>query len=237
MLSLHSNDDEFIHQGEILLRMTDKKGDLISPVLFLPAAERYNMITIIDEWVTEKTFQWQTSLNQRVLTSINVSGKSISDKEFMNFIVTKIKQSKINPGLLCFEINEVSAINHLTNAIHFMTTLKKLGCTFSLDNFGSGHSSFSYLEKLPVDYLKIDGNFIMDIDKDPIHYAMVRSIHDTAQAMGIKTIAEYATSNKVIECLRDIGIDYAQGYAISKPVPLSSYNAEENDDRFIFKKF
>ena len=216
--------------GEILLRMLDDEGNTISPNMFLSAAERYNMISTIDEWVVENTIQWLSARKQKMLVSVNLSGKSISDRSFLNLVVTKLKQYKINPELLCFEITETAAISHLTTAIHFMTVLKKLGCTFALDDFGSGLSSFSYLTSLPVDYLKIDGSFVVDIDKDPMHYAMVKSINEVGQVMGIKTIAEYAASDDIINCLKEIGVDHAQGSAVSIPVPLSSMSDSEQDE-------
>ena len=224
---LQDHDGKFMDHGEILLRMLDEEGDIISPNMFLSAAERYNMISMIDEWVVENTIHWLSARKQKMLVSVNLSGKSISDRSFLNLVVTKLKQYKINPELLCFEITETAAISHLTTAIHFMTVLKKLGCTFALDDFGSGLSSFSYLTSLPVDYLKIDGAFVVDIDKDPMHYAMVKSINEVGQVMGIKTIAEYAASDDIINCLKEIGVDHAQGSAVSKPAPLSSMNDEK----------
>lgn len=227
---LQGNDAIFMDHGEILLRMADNEDGVISPNLFLSAAERYNIINLIDEWVVENTIRWLSERQQKILISINLSGKSISDKSFLNLVVTKIKEYKINPELLCFEITETAAISHLTTAIHFMTVLKKLGCTFALDDFGSGLSSFSYLTSLPVDYLKIDGSFVVDIDKDPMHYAMVKSINEVGQVMGIKTIAEYAASESIINCLKDIGVDHAQGHAVSKPVPLASIRDSEHKE-------
>ena len=227
---LKSSEGKFMNHGEILLRMIDKEGDVISPNTFLSAAERYNMIRMIDEWVLENTISWLSTQKQKALVSVNLSGMSLSDKSFLNFVVTKIKEYKINPELLCFEITETAAISHLTTAIHFMTVLKKLGCTFALDDFGSGLSSFSYLTSLPVDYLKIDGSFVVDIDKDPMHYAMVKSINEVGQVMGIKTIAEYAASDNIINCLKEIGVDHAQGYAVSRPLPLSAMNDEEKPE-------
>jgi EAL domain-containing protein (putative c-di-GMP-specific phosphodiesterase class I) len=195
--------------------------------MFLSAAERYNMISLIDEWVVENTIRWLSTRKQKMLVSVNLSGKSISDRSFLNLVVTKLKHYKINPELLCFEITETAAISQLTTAIHFMTVLKKLGCTFALDDFGSGLSSFSYLTSLPVDYLKIDGSFVVDIDKDPMHYAMVKSINEVGQVMGIKTVAEYAASDDIINCLKEIGVDHAQGYAVSMPTPISSMEDEK----------
>ena len=226
IMPLQGHEQAFILHGEILLRMIDKEGDIVSPNSFLPAAERYNMVTLIDEWVVNKSLEWLTSRKEKVLISINLSGMSLSDKDFLNFIVSKIKLYKVNPELICFEITETAAIGNLSTAIHFMNVLKKLGCSFALDDFGSGLSSFSYLNSLPVDYLKIDGAFVMDIDKDPMHYAMVKSINEVGQVMGIKTIAEYAASDSIIKCLREVGVDNAQGYAIARPVPLSSINLE-----------
>ncbi len=228
ILPLQSDSNKFRRHGEILLRMIDKKGDIIAPGMFLPAAERYNMIETIDEWVIEETIKWLSRTQNKILTAINLSGRSVSKKEFLNVVVTKIKDSNINPELLCFEITETAAINHLDTAIHFMTVLKKLGCSFALDDFGSGLSSFSYLTSLPVDYLKIDGTFVIDIDKDPMHYAMVKSINEVGHVMGIKTIAEFAASTRIIESLREIGVDHAQGYAIARPIPLASFEDDED---------
>jgi len=227
IMPLGGHTQSFILHGEILLRMIDKEGDIVSPRSFLPAAERYNMITLIDEWVVEKSIQWLASRKDKVLISINLSGMSLSNRDFLNFVVSIIKQNKVNPELLCFEITETAAISHLSTAIHFMNILKKLGCSFALDDFGSGLSSFSYLTSLPVDYLKIDGAFVMDIDKDPMHYAMVKSINEVGQVMGIKTIAEYAASQSIIDCLREVGVDNAQGYAVARPVPLASISPKK----------
>ncbi|MBT8132954.1 MAG: EAL domain-containing protein [Gammaproteobacteria bacterium] len=227
IISLRGHEQAFIMHGEVLLRMIDKEGNIVSPNQFLPAAERYNMATLIDEWVVDRSIQWLASRKEKVLISINLSGMSISNRDFLNFVVSRIKQNKVNPELLCFEITETAAINNLGTAIHFMNVLKKLGCSFALDDFGSGLSSFSYLNSLPVDYLKIDGTFVMDIDKDPMHYAMVKSINEVGQVMGIKTIAEFAASKDIIDCLREVGVDNAQGYAVARPVALASLSIED----------
>ena len=228
IISLKNQEPSFILHGEILLRMIDKEGDIVSPNNFLPAAEKYNMISLIDEWVVKHTIEWLATRKEKVLISINLSGMSLSNRDFLSFVISTIKQHEINPELLCFEITETAAINNLNVAINFMNVLKKLGCTFALDDFGSGLSSFSYLTSLPVDYLKIDGAFVMDIDKDPLHYAMVKSINEVGQTMGIKTIAEFAASEGIIKSLREIGVDNAQGYAIARPVPLSSLVIENS---------
>jgi diguanylate cyclase (GGDEF)-like protein/PAS domain S-box-containing protein len=227
IIPLNEHGHSFIMHGEILLRMIDKEGDIVSPKHFLPAAERYNMATLIDEWVVEKAIKWLATRKEKVLISVNLSGMSLSNRDFLNFVVSRIKLHKINPELLCFEITETAAINNLSTAIHFMNVLKKLGCSFALDDFGSGLSSFSYLNSLPVDYLKIDGTFVMDIDKDPMHYAMVKSINEVGQVMGIKTIAEFAASQGIIRSLREVGVDNAQGYAIARPIPLASLSIDD----------
>jgi EAL domain-containing protein (putative c-di-GMP-specific phosphodiesterase class I) len=229
IIPLSSQENSFIKYGEILLRMLDKEGDIVSPNNFLPAAERYNMITLIDEWVVDKTIGWLAKHNRKIKLSVNLSGMSLSNHDFLNFVVSRIKRYKINPELLCFEITETAAISHMSTAIHFMNVLKKLGCTFALDDFGSGLSSFSYLTSLPVDYLKIDGAFVMDIDKDPMHYAMVKSINEVGQVMGIRTIAEFAASQGIVDSLREVGVDHAQGYAVARPVPLSTLTTELPD--------
>ena len=228
IVPLSGHEQAFIMHGEVLIRMIDKEGDIVSPNQFLPAAERYNMATLIDEWVVEKSIQWLATRKEKVLISINLSGMSLSNRDFLNFVVTMIKQHRVNPELLCFEVTETAAINNLSTAIHFMNVLKKLGCSFALDDFGSGLSSFSYLNSLPVDYLKIDGTFVMDIDKDPMHYAMVKSINEVGQVMGIKTIAEFAASESIIHCLREIGVDNAQGYAVARPIPLASVDFDDS---------
>lgn len=228
IMPVSDNEQPFILHGEILLRMIDKEGNIVSPNNFLPAAERYNMIGIIDQWVVDNAITWLASRKDKVLLSVNLSGTSLSNRDFLNFVVSKIKQHNINPELLCFEITETAAINYMSTAIHFMTVLKKLGCTFALDDFGSGLSSFAYLTSLPVDYLKIDGAFVMDIDKDPMHYAMVKSINEVGQVMGIRTIAEFVVSETIIEKLKTVGVDYAQGYAVARPVPLLSLKARDN---------
>lgn len=227
IMPLQQKSQQFIRHGEALLRMIDKKGEVVSPNMFLPAAERYGMLGVIDKWVVDKAISWLREESNNAIISINISGGSITSTEFLNFVVSCIKQTKINPEFLCFEITESVAIQHLSDSIHFMTVLKKLGCRFALDDFGSGLSSFSYLTSLPVDYLKIDGTFVVDIDKDPMHYAMVKSINEVGHVMGIETIAEYAASSQIIDCLREIGIDKAQGYAIARPKPLASYDSNE----------
>ncbi|MBL1141067.1 MAG: PAS domain S-box protein [Proteobacteria bacterium] len=211
---------------ELLLRMIDDQGKIISPDQFFPAAEHYNLATKLDKWVVQQIFDTLTvrpELLQHVeFISINLSGSSLTDNEFLNFIVNHLSKNIeiIDLKKLCFEITETAAITHLTKASNFISRLKSMGCKFALDDFGSGLSSFGYLKNLPVDYLKIDGMFVKDIVDDQIDHAMVKSINEIGHVMKMKTIAEYVENDEIKGMLREIGVDYAQGYGISMPVPL-----------------
>ena len=211
---------------EILIRMLDPDGQVISPGAFIPAAERYNLMPAIDRWVIGKVFQL-ISDNPKVLIennyqfAINLSGHSLSGGDTLDYICEQLINKKIPRGMICFEITETAAISNLSSASHFIRTLKQQGCLFSLDDFGSGLSSFAYLKNLPVDYLKIDGSFVKDMATDLIDQAMVQSINQIGHVMNLKTIAEFVESEEILQCLKDIGVDYAQGYAIAKPTPLT----------------
>jgi len=207
--------------AEILVRMVDEDGRLIEPGQFVPAAERYNMMPQIDRKVVEMTLHHLAHHRDAPFNvAINLSGASLDDEEFMEFVRTRIIESGIQASRICFEITETAAIANLAAAMHFMEELKTMGCLFSLDDFGSGLSSFSYLKNLPVDYLKIDGSFIRDVVDDPHDRAMVEAIVRVGHVMGLKTIAEYVESEAILEQLRIIGLDYVQGYAIEVPRPL-----------------
>lgn len=210
---------------ELLLRMVDENGDVSTPGTFLPAAERYNMISKIDRWVIKSAFGFLNDnpsfLKKINFCSINLSGQSITENDFLDFIIAQLDESGIEGKKICFEITETAAISNLSLAIKFITTLKGLGCRFALDDFGSGLSSFAYLKNLPVDYLKIDGMFVKDIVDDPIDRAMVKSINEIGQVMGMQTIAEFVENDVIRGMLKEIGIDYVQGYAIDKPQPLN----------------
>ena len=206
---------------ELLLRMVDEKGKLIPPDAFLPAAERYNLIVDIDRWVIEKgiTVLAQNPVFQQQIQfiSINLSGHSLTTPGVLDFITTQLEVSGIETNKICFEITETAAIANLSMATNFISTLRGLGCRFALDDFGSGLSSFAYLKNLPVDYLKIDGMFVKDIVVDPIDHAMVKSINEIGQVLGMQTIAEFVENDEIKGLLREIGVNYAQGYGIDKP--------------------
>ena len=216
---------------EILLRMTDGE-DIIPPGAFLPAAERYNKITLIDRWVVSKTFSMikdqSEFLNKTDHVSINLSGVSLADQSFMKFLVDEIDHNDLQ-NKICFEITETAAVTNLSAATKAINILHGMGIRFSLDDFGSGLSSFAYLKNLQVDYLKIDGHFVKDIVTDPIDRAMVNSIHEVGSVMGKTTIAEFVENDEILSVLREIGVDYVQGYGIGKPSPLTSILQCSND--------
>jgi diguanylate cyclase (GGDEF)-like protein/PAS domain S-box-containing protein len=208
---------------EVLLRLQDEAGVLVSPMAFIPAAERYNLMVQIDRWVIKKIFSnWLSLQNKRpdqthsVVYAINLSGSSINDDQFTDFLHQQFALYAVPPELICFEITETVAIANLSKASLFIDQLQQLGCRFALDDFGSGMSSFAYLKNLPVNYLKIDGGFIKNMVNDPVDYAMVEAINHIGHVMGIKTIAEWVEDDVILERVKALGIDYAQGYAMGK---------------------
>ena len=211
---------------EILIRLNDNE-QIIYPDSFIPTAERYNLMPVIDEWVISNTFdfisQYYEKNHEDIQIAINLSGQSLSDDSILNSITTKLrKNKKLKKELICFEITETAAIANMSKAIEFIANIKQMGCKFSLDDFGSGLSSFSYLKNMPVDNIKIDGIFIRDINIDAANRIFVESIHNISNIMGIKTTAEYVENEEVLECIKSIGIDYAQGYHISRPEPVTT---------------
>jgi len=206
---------------EILLRMRDESGGIISPGLFIEAAERYGITPNIDRWVIRSAFRWLVSeadeRERLSLCSINLSGQSLGDEKFLPFVVDQFQMSGLDATKICFEITETAAIASYSQANRFINALKELGCKFALDDFGTGLSSFGYLKHFPVDYLKIDGSFVKEILHDPIDREMVRSINEIGHLTGKQTIAEFAENEEIITMLRGMGIDYAQGYGVSEP--------------------
>ena len=209
---------------ETLIRYRDEFGKIIPPVAFLPAAERYNLASTLDKWVITHLFEWMARRGDHLeglsLCSVNLSGLSLSDESMLDFISDAFVQYSIPTNKICFEITETAAIGNLNYATKFINHLRDKGCSFSLDDFGSGLSSFAYLKNLPVDYLKIDGLFVKDILDDQVDLAMVRSINEVGHVMGKKTIAEFVENKQIFDLLRELGVDYAQGYGIAKPIPL-----------------
>ena len=220
---IKNNEEAGLH-FEILIRMRDEHGNLIPPGAFLPAAEHYDLIKILDHWVVRTTFTWLNNnpdITQQIrLCSINLSGNSIGDEHFMHHLTEQFRSCHFDAEKICFEVTETAAISNLNVASVFINTIKELGCSFSLDDFGSGMSSFGYLKQLNIDYLKIDGLFVKDIVIDPVDAAMVKSINEVGQIMGLKTIAEYVENDDILKVIKDIGVDFVQGYGISRPKPL-----------------
>ncbi len=218
IVSLENKD---LKHFELLLRMRDGEGGIIAPGAFLPAAERYSLIEKVDAWVfshaCDLLMKHPAFVKNIDSIAINISGPSLSNVEFLGLIQRNLEQSGVSPGKICLEITETVAISNLSAAIHFISTMKKAGCRFSLDDFGSGLSSFGYLKNLQVDYLKIDGMFVKDIVDDPIDHAMVKSINEIAQVMELKTIAEFVENREIMNMLMDIGVDFCQGYYLGKP--------------------
>ena len=213
-LSVKAGDKKGI---ELLLRLLDEEGNEVLPNKFMPAAERYNLMPDIDRWVISRAFKIISSQAELDydFVSINISGQSLGDRNFLSFLINHFSDYDVIPEQICFEITENSAIANYFNAIRLISTLKGLGCRFALDDFGSGLSSFAYLKSLPVDFLKIDGTFIIDIVENELDSAMVESIIRIGSIMGIYTIAEFAESKSIIDKVRDLGIDYVQGNAIA----------------------
>ncbi|MEN6585867.1 MAG: EAL domain-containing protein, partial [Sulfuricella sp.] len=214
---------------EILLRMVDEDGNIIAPGVFIPAAERYNLMPAVDRWVVQHALEAFRDLRAASpdwhdTFSINLSGASFSEDSLLRFIRETLHHCAVPPQDICFEITETAAIANMSRVIEFIDEMKALGCRFSLDDFGSGLSSFAYLKNFRVDYLKIDGAFVRDMVEDKMDHAMVEAIHHIGQVMGIRTVAEFVETDAILQKLTAIGVNYAQGYAIHRPEPLLPQN-------------
>jgi diguanylate cyclase (GGDEF)-like protein/PAS domain S-box-containing protein len=212
---------------EVLVRIHDH--DLVMPTVFIPAAERYHLMPLIDRWVVYTSFNMLQRYFARARRrpgavsarfAINLSGQSLGDEKFLDFVAAQFAQTRIEPGNICFEITETAAIANLARARQFIARFKTMGCQFALDDFGSGLSSFGYLKSLPVDYLKIAGDFIQDIIEDPVDLAMVDAINQIGHVMGILTVAESVENAATLARLREAGVDYVQGLGIDSPKPM-----------------
>ncbi|MEI7297933.1 EAL domain-containing protein [Paraburkholderia tropica] len=214
---------EQVH-GEVLLRLRDTGDKLIGPGKFLPAAERFNLASKIDRWVVRSVFRilndHADNCDKISTISINLSGNSISDPEFTEFLSQEIRIAKFKTGIICFEITETAVITNFYAASLFFSTMKKEGVRFALDDFGSGASSFGYLKALPIDYIKIDGQFVRELESDPDSQIAVKCINDVARVTGKKTVAEFVETKEVDDMLMDMGVDYSQGYLHHRPSPL-----------------
>jgi EAL domain-containing protein (putative c-di-GMP-specific phosphodiesterase class I) len=220
------NGERQVDHFEVLLRMRDEEGKLLPPLAFLPAAERYNLMPSIDFWVIKTAFRYVsehcTDKHVDTTCSINLSGATLCDEHLIAFIREQFDVSGVSPTSICFELTETAAIANLDSAATLIRDLKQIGCRFALDDFGSGMSSFGYLKTLPVDYVKIDGSFVKDMLHDSIDRAMVEAINNIGHVMGIETIAEFVEDDATRAALQEIGVNFAQGYGIGRPVPLEA---------------
>ncbi len=205
---------------EVLIRMLDEDGQIIPPMAFIPPAERYNLMSKLDAWVINEVIEQLRKDTGDTVYAINLSGQSMADSKFTTRAIEHILGSEINMQRLCFEITETAAIANLENARQFLNSLQELGCYTALDDFGSGLSSFAYLRTMPINYLKIDGMFVRQIVNDSTSRVMVEAIHAIGRTMGLKTIAEFVEDEEIRDLLKDMGVDYAQGYYFGAPQPL-----------------
>lgn len=223
--------DEGKPHFEILLRILDDDGQPLPPGKFISAAERYELMPSIDEWVVNEALRLLSSFDISSIApestwSINLSGQSLSSERFKQFLADRLAGASLDNHQICFEITETAAIGQFDSAMSLVTTLKAMGARFSLDDFGSGLSSFSYLKEIPVDYLKIDGSFVRDIESSAVNFSMVQAMNSIGKLMDIHTIAEFVENDSIMGMLRAIGVDYAQGYAVSRPLPLERVLAD-----------
>lgn len=231
IVSLTGDDAEVVRHHEVLIRLLDSDGRLVPPSAFVPAAERYGLMPTIDRWVISNAlsaYEGSAGAAQGVELSINLSGASLNSEELLKFVLAQFERYDVQPDRVCFEITETAAIHHLDHAIHFVAELRRCGSRIALDDFGGGVSSFRYLRMLTADYLKIDGSFVQHVVDNPTDEAVVTAINDVGHSLGFATVAEYACSDAIVDRLRRMGVNYAQGYALGMPQPLEVALAGEN---------
>ena len=222
-----------VHEYEALLRMQDGAGQLITPGTFLPIAERFGLINDIDRWVLQQAIRLLARRQRQGLPTrlaVNLSGKAFEDHDLLPFIERELAASAADPTLLTLEVTETAAIADMRHAQQFIGSLRRLGCRFALDDFGVGFSSFAHLKHLAVDYLKIDGSFIRDLPRDQVDRQLVKAIVDLARGLGRQTVAEFVQEGETVRLLREIGVDYGQGYYLGKPGPVPELTADERAD-------
>jgi diguanylate cyclase (GGDEF)-like protein/PAS domain S-box-containing protein len=215
------------NRSEVLLRLKEARGQKVPPGKFIPVAERYKLMPAIDRWVIhsviKKMADGLSETGGKMLFFVNISGQTLSDEGFVRYVADLIARYNVPPESFCFEITETAAISKFSNAMEFVRSLKNIGCTFALDDFGNGFSSFSYLKRLPLDYLKIDGSFVRNLTEDQRDYAMVEAINKVGHALGMKTIAEFVETQEIWNNLKEIGVDFGQGYGLGMPAPFLGF--------------
>ncbi len=211
--------------AEIFLRMIAENGELVPTAAFIAAAERYRMISNLDRWVVGESFKLVAAEVRRAPAgttyTVNISGQSLGDETFLEYVLGQAESSAVDPRRVCFEITETAAIANLSSGLRFLSSLRGVGFRFVLDDFGAGFSSFAYLKNLPVDFLKIDASFTHQLPKDPIQRALVESILQIGRVLGMKTIAEGVEDESTLAVLRELGVDYGQGFVLHRPAPLT----------------
>jgi diguanylate cyclase (GGDEF)-like protein len=215
--------DGRIEHYELLVRLQEVPDKILLPRSFIPAAERYGMMKEIDRWVIQhalSVYAERYGESSDIAFSINLSGNSLNDDSLLPWIHAQLRHYQVPPARICFEVTETAAIRNLNQAKQLIEELKASGCRFALDDFGSGLSSFAYIKYLPVDYLKIDGSFVADLEQDPTANAMISAINEMGHVLGMKTVAEHVENADTLEKMREIGVDYVQGYELGEPVPL-----------------
>jgi Amt family ammonium transporter len=216
--------------------MLDQSGNYILPGAFLPAADRFGLTAQIDRWVIDKVLNDYAHLfmqNPNLVLNLNLSANSVADESLCDFIMQMFEKSVVLPHQICFEVKEALLNINLSSITTLIERLGEIGCSFALDDFGSGLSGFAFLKNLEIDFIKIDGNIVSDIPEDKIDHAMVESINSMAHLLGIKTIAECADTGAVIQSLKLLGVDYAQGYYLGKPAPMDELGGVKPGDREI----
>jgi Amt family ammonium transporter len=214
---------------EILLRIRSENGEMYSPARFIPIAEKYNIMTEIDQWVFTNVIDWLAEHQGKQVIPrllVNLSGLSFTDEDFSRFIVERLSRGDVDPSHIAFEISESAAVRNFEKVSVFIERIRALGCELALDDFGSGFSSFAYLKKLSFDYLKIDGSLVRNIASNTVDHDMVAAINQIGHTVGAKTIAEFVEDDAALNCLREMKVDFAQGYGLRMPTPLTQL-AEE----------
>jgi EAL domain-containing protein (putative c-di-GMP-specific phosphodiesterase class I) len=209
----------------VLVRMRDDGGGLVMPAAFLATAERFGLIGGVDRWVTQQAVRLIEAHNRQgrdLILEVNLSGKTMTDTRFPDEVKRQLSSAGIDPASLIFEVTETAAVADMEHARKFAQSLARVGCRFALDDFGSGYASFYYLKHLPISYLKIDGEFVRELPDSPADQLIVKALVDVCEGLGIKTVAEFVTDQRTMDIVRELGVDFAQGYHLGKPEPVSA---------------